>query len=170
MEWINKVNDIINKVDITNTMVGNKIYNELDIVLSLIQTNSDLIDLDVRVKNYISLLSNTLEKIALLIKELALVKESFDIRKSIFVNDKIYYYNFRIDSYLSEDDIRKLDESYRRCLEIFKKFVRKIIYLIVTGKAHTLPKEEEEKEKQQSQYGIPLLPLQFPKEEKEENK
>lgn len=157
MEWINKINDIINKQSFDITKVGDNVYNELDIVLSLIQTNTDLSSLKLEVKNYVSLLSNVLEKISLLAKEIALLRGSFDLRKSIIVGDKIYYYNYRIDAYLEENDVKKLEEAHRRCLDLFKRFARKIIYLIVTGKEEM--KEEKPVEEQKPAISIPLLPI-----------
>lgn len=158
MEWINKVNDIINKQSFDITKVGDNVYNELDIVLSLIQTNADLANLKLEVKNYVSLLSNVLEKISLLAKEIALLRGSFDLRKSIIVGERIYYYNYRIDAYLEENDVKKLEEAHRRCLDLFKRFTRKIIYLIITGKEE-LAKEEKPIEEQKPTFSIPFLPL-----------
>lgn len=168
MEWINKVNDIINKQMFDLTKVGDNVYNELDIVLSLIQTNVNLSELKLEVKNYVSLLSNVLEKIALLAKEIALLRGSFDTERLITIDDKVYYYNFRLDTYLGEDDIRKLEEAHRRCLDLFKRFARKIIYLIVTGKEEKVV-EEQPVQLQQPQPVLTLPTIPFlSKEEKEE--
>lgn len=161
MEWINRVNSIINKQIFDISFVGDVQYNELDIVLSLIQTNTSLADISLDTKNIVSLLSNILERISQLTKEIALVKNSFDLQKTIYINNKQLYYNFRLDTYLDENDIRKLEEAHRRCLDLFKQFTRKIIYLIVTGKKD-IDKEiaEIEKQKQQLIPFIPLTPMQ----------
>lgn len=162
MEWINKINDIINKTNIHKVRIGEFDYNELDVVLSLIQTNTNLSDLPLEMKNYISLLSNVLEKITLLTKEIAILLESFDDRKTILIGEKEYYYNYRLDTYLSEEDVRKLLESHRRCLELFKQFTRKIIYLIVSSQ--NIRQEEIQKKKEE----LEKLGIETEKE-KEEN-
>lgn len=167
MEWIAEINRIINKQEFNITRLGDTEYNELDVVLSLIQTNSNLADLKLEVKNYVSLLSNILEKIAHLTKEIALLRTSFDLEKTIIVNDKLYYYNYRLDTYLDESDLRKLEESHRRCLDLFKQFTRKIIYLIVTGKEEE--KEIPQPQPQQPTFNIPFLPIsQQPQQQQSE--
>lgn len=158
MDWIDRINEIISKQTFDVQQRGEELYNELDVVLSILQTNSSLVDLNLDVKNYISLLSNIMEKIAHLIKEISLVRKSFDYSKTIIIGEKFYYYNYRLDTYLEESDIKKLEESHRRCLELFKQFVRKAVYLIVTGKS--VEKEEEEKPAQQLIPFIPLTPTQ----------
>jgi len=145
-DWIQKIKNIINKEKIGITLIGREEHNEIDIILSELQTNRDVIYINLAMKNLLSKLFNLAEKIGLLIKEIDLALRSFESKNVIIIkrqNEEIrYYYNYRLDSYLTINDIRKLTEAKRRLIATFKQIVRKLIYLILS--ARYIPKEELE--------------------------
>jgi nitrogen regulatory protein PII-like uncharacterized protein len=102
-------------------------------------------------KNEISLFVNLLEKLGALVKEIHLVLTSVDYDDCFTSGDYIYFYNYRLDTYLRWEDLLKLNESYRMAINLIKQFARKAVYLILAG---------QEKEEEKSVLIQPIIPQQ----------
>lgn len=165
-EWVNRINNIINKMEFDVIQDGGNIWSEIDIVLSLIQTNRELVDLELNMKNIVSFLSNLLEKIGLLSKEIIMIERDIDVFNPIIVKavnkEVIFYYNRRLETYISEEDYNKIREIKRRCLDLFRVITRKIVYLIIAGK-----KEIQQEIQQQTQPNLPQIIIQQPQSQEE---
>jgi len=140
-EWLQRTLDLINKVSLDVVRRGEGVYSEIDVLLSNIQANVMIVNLSPEMKNEISLFVNLLEKLGALVKEIHLVLTSVDYDDAFLVGDTIYFYNYRLDTYIRWEDLLKLNESYRLSINLIKQFARKAVYLILAGQ-----KEEEKKE------------------------
>ncbi|MEM4460726.1 MAG: hypothetical protein QXY70_01145 [Nanopusillaceae archaeon] len=162
--WIEGVLAIINKENFGLVSRGIEVYNEFDIVLSYLQTNRDVSRMDITTKNYLSVLSNILEKIVLLGKEIYRILISIDYSNGYLVytssGKKAYFYSSRIETYLSTEDIIKFEELYRRILDIIKQIVRKYCYLVIASQEYEKKKEETELYIPQQQISIPQPQIQ----------
>jgi hypothetical protein len=139
-EWLRQVLDLIDKVSLDVVKRGEFSYSEIDVLLSNIQANALIINLSPEMKNELSLFVNLLEKLGALVKEIHLVLTSVDYDNSFVVGGAIYFYNYRLDTYLRFEDLLKLNESYRMSINLIKQFARKAVYLILAGQ------KEERKE------------------------
>ena len=141
-EWLNRTLDLINKVSLEIAKRGDVAYNEIDVLLSNIKANALIVNLEQEMKNELSLFINLLEKLGSLVKEIHLVLSSVDYDDSFMVGDNIYFYNYRLDTYIRWEDLLKLNECYRMSINLIKQFSRKAVYLILAGQK---TKEEEQK-------------------------
>jgi hypothetical protein len=132
-EWLSRTLDLINKVSLDVVKRGEASYSEIDVLLSNIQANALVTNLSVEMKNEISLFVNLLEKLGALVKEIHLVLTSVDYDDCFTSGDYIYFYNYRLDTYLRWEDLLKLNESYRMAINLIKQFARKAVYLILAG-------------------------------------
>ena len=132
-EWLSRTLDLVNKVSLDVVKRGEASYSEIDVLLSNIQANALVTNLSVEMKNEISLFLNLLEKLGALIKEIHLVLTSVDYDDCFASGDYIYFYNYRLDTYLRWEDLLKLNESYRMAINLIKQFARKAVYLILAG-------------------------------------
>jgi len=140
-EWLRQVLDLINKVNLEVVRRGESSYSEIDVLLSNVQANALIINLSPEMKNEISLFTNLLEKLGALVKEIHLVLTSVDYDNSFSVGGVVYFYNYRLDTYIRLEDLLKLNESYRMSINLIKQFARKAVYLILAGQ-----KEEKREE------------------------
>jgi hypothetical protein len=150
-EWLSRTLDLINKVSLDVVKRGEASYSEIDVLLSNIQANALVTNLSVEMKNEISLFVNLLEKLGALVKEIHLVLTSVDYDDCFTSGDYIYFYNYRLDTYLRWEDLLKLNESYRMAINLIKQFARKAVYLILAG---------QEKEEEKPVLIQPIIPQQ----------
>jgi len=150
-EWLSRTLDLINKVSLDVVKRGEATYSEIDVLLSNIQANALVTNLSVEMKNEISLFVNLLEKLGALVKEIHLVLTSVDYDDCFTSGDYIYFYNYRLDTYLRWEDLLKLNESYRMAINLIKQFARKAVYLILAG---------QEKEEEKPVLIQPIIPQQ----------
>ncbi|MEM0481249.1 MAG: hypothetical protein QXQ14_03675 [Candidatus Aenigmatarchaeota archaeon] len=128
---IENIRELLIRVNLGYQRIADKIISDYDLILTLLSSLEAIQKIDLPMKNLISLLINVAEKLTILQKEILQIKVS--ITNVIMINDKKYYYNYKLDSYLSEDDLRKIDEVIRRLEDIIKFLIRKILYLIQSG-------------------------------------
>lgn len=128
---IESIRELLIRVNLGYQRIADKIISDYDLILTLLSSLEAIQKIDLPMKNLISLLINVAEKLTILQKEVLQIKVS--ITNVIMINDKKYYYNYKLDSYLSEDDLRKIDEVIRRLEDIIKFLIRKILYLIQSG-------------------------------------
>ncbi|MEM5828575.1 MAG: hypothetical protein QW197_03720, partial [Candidatus Aenigmatarchaeota archaeon] len=128
---IENIRELLIRVNLGYQRIADKIISDYDLILTLLSSLEAIQKIDLPMKNLISLLINVAEKLTILQKEVLQIKVS--ITNVIMINDKKYYYNYKLDSYLSEDDLRKIDEVIRRLEDIIKFLIRKILYLIQSG-------------------------------------
>jgi hypothetical protein len=152
-EWLRQVLDLIDKVSLDVVKRGEFSYSEIDVLLSNIQANALIVNLSPEMKNELSLFINLLEKLGALVKEIHLVLTSVDYDNSFVVGDVIYFYNYRLDTYLRFEDLLKLNESYRMSVNLIKQFARKAVYLILAGQ------KEEKREVVPITISQPASPL-----------
>jgi len=150
-EWLSRTLDLINKVSLDVVKRGEATYSEIDVLLSNIQANALVTNLSVEMKSEISLFVNLLEKLGALVKEIHLVLTSVDYDDCFTSGDYIYFYNYRLDTYLRWEDLLKLNESYRMAINLIKQFARKAVYLILAG---------QEKEEEKPVLIQPIIPQQ----------
>jgi len=132
-EWLSETLSLINKVSLGIARRGETDYSEIDVLLSQIQANVLVMNLNQEMKNEISLFTNLLEKLGALVKEIHLVLTSVDYGNAFVVGDTAYFYNYRLDTYIRWEDLLKLEESYRMAVNLIKQFARKAVYLILAG-------------------------------------
>jgi len=132
-EWLSRTLDLINKVSLDVVKRGEATYSEIDVLLSNIQANALVTNLSPEMKNEISLFTNLLEKLGALVKEIHLVLTSVDYDDCFTAGEYVYFYNYRLDTYLRWEDLLKLNESYRMAINLIKQFARKAVYLILAG-------------------------------------
>jgi len=132
-EWLSRTLDLINRVSLGVVRRGESDYSEIDVLLSSIQANVLVMNLSDEMKSEISLFVNLLEKLGALVKEIHLVLSSVDYGNAFVVGDMMYFYNYRLDTYIRWEDLLKLEESYRMSINLIKQFARKAVYLILAG-------------------------------------
>ncbi len=134
VEWIQKVNEILSKREISVVATGDPkdARSDMDTVLGLISGNLTLLytipETKMKVYNYLRALENISQLAKLIYNE---ISEILSKRKIIKINNEKYW--LVGDTILKEEEFKMIKESYINVMEAFRMLARRILNIILAG-------------------------------------